>query len=56
MKTLYERISPYLTKTGHETVMRAWDEAMKILRDAEGHTKKLASKLGDEIEIPRTLL
>ena len=35
MKTLYDRISPYLTKTGHEAVMKAWDEAIKLAKEDE---------------------
>jgi len=33
MKTLYERISPYLTKTSHEAVMKAWDKAIKLAKE-----------------------
>ena len=35
MKTLYDRISPYLTKTGHEAVMKAWDETIKLAKEDE---------------------
>ena len=35
MKTLYDRISPYLSKTGHEAVMRAWDKAIKLAKEDE---------------------
>ena len=35
MKTLYERISSYLTKTGHKAVMKAWDKAIKLAKEDE---------------------
>ena len=35
MKTLYGRISPYLAKTGHKMVMKAWDEAIKLAKEDE---------------------
>ena len=35
MKTLYERISPYLAKTGREAVMRAWDRAIQLAKEDE---------------------
>lgn len=35
MKTLYERISPYPTKTRHKAVMRAWDKAIKLAKEDE---------------------
>ena len=35
MKTLYERISPYLSKTSHKVVMKAWDMAIKLAKEDE---------------------
>ena len=35
MTLLYERISPYLTKTRHEAVMRKWDKAIKLAKEDE---------------------
>ena len=35
MKTLYERISPYLSKTSRAAVMKAWDKAIKLAKEDE---------------------